>query len=145
MCCPHMVPQRIVSLTPPVFGHDQNAPPMVRVVMVKPMHLDRKGMIWSGMAATMAVPADAGNAPSGRFRGRLGDRANCLPGKQEASVANAMVHIDLPHDRQNIVVQESSAIMALEEGLHPHPNGIRTQGRRQRKGRTIPRVTKERR
>jgi hypothetical protein len=55
MCRPHMVPQRVVPLIPPVFGHYHNAPPMARVVVVQPMHLHGEGMIWSGMTATGSV------------------------------------------------------------------------------------------
>src|ERR1700733_9964281 len=101
MCLPQMVPQRVVPLIPPVLGHDHNAPPIARIVMVQPVHLHSEGMIWSRMTATMSMPTDTGNPPGSRLRARLGGSANSLPRKQEAAVPDAMVHTDLLHDKQN--------------------------------------------
>jgi len=132
---PDMVPQRVVPLIPPVFGHHHDAPAMMWIFQIQPMHLDGKGVIWPRLTDAVTGPSNTSNAPRGSFRGRLGGSANCLPGKQEAPVANAMVHTDLPHHKPNTAVQESSAIMAVEEGLHPHPNGNCTRGCGQRKDR----------
>jgi len=40
MCCPKSIPQKLMSLVPPVFGDHHHAPWVLAVAMVETMYLE---------------------------------------------------------------------------------------------------------